>query len=222
MLDGVYSRNGILRITGLDEAQFKTALDELFLAELLTQRARGRFWVTSRELCNEYRDFYEKIQEALIDWLHKWRRQKGIDAELNHFFLEDKLLDELSEKLVERASVDVLVTNPFVERCHLSNTLISAIAQGARVGLVTRSPTSEKYYQKKKQEFHSKLEEEGVSITYDDSVHAKLIVIDRAVAAVSSMNFVASSSGGASYEAGLVTVEPKVVQSVARSILDRL
>jgi len=218
----VYARNGVLKTTGLNETQFETALDELFDAELLKERGKGRLWVNSSELCNEYREFFEKIQKTLIDWLYEWGKQKRINTELNHFFLEDKLLDELSEKLIEHANVDVLVTNPFVERCHLSNTLISAIAKGTRVRLVTRSPTSEKYYQKKKQKYHLKLKEEGVSITYDDSVHAKLIVIDHAVAIVSSMNFVASSSGGASYEAGLVTVEPNVVQSVARSIINRL
>ena len=223
VLDGVYTRNGLLKTTGLNETQFETALDELFHAELLIERGKGRLWVNSSELCNEYREFFEKIQETLIDWLYKWRRQKRINTELNHFFLEDKLLDELSEKLIEQANVDVLVVNPFVERCHLSNTLKSAIAKGISVRLVTRSPTSEKYqYQEKKQKYHSKLKEEGVSITYDDSVHAKLIVADRAVAIVSSMNFVASSSGGASYEAGLVTVERNVVQSVARSIINRL
>jgi len=169
VLDGVYTRNGILKTTGLNETQFETALDELFHAELLIERGKGRLWVNSSELCNEYREFFEKIQETLIDWLYKWRRQKRINTELNHFFLEDKLLDELSEKLIEQANVDVLVVNPFVERCHLSNTLMSAIEKGISVRLVTRSPTSEKYqYQKKKQNYHSKLKEKGVSITYDD------------------------------------------------------
>lgn len=106
--------------------------------------------------------------------------------------------------------------------CHLSNMLIKARLKGTRVRLVTHSPTYDKYHQIQKQKYHSKLKEEGVSITYDNSVHAKLIVVDRAVAIVSSMNFYASSSGGASYEAGIVTVEPDVVHSVARSIINRL
>jgi len=223
VLDGVYEKSEMLKKLGLSEIQLETALNELLEAELLNHnKDKSRFWSNSKELSNEYREFLEKIQESLIDWLYNWRRQKRINTELNHFFLEDKLLDELSEKLIEHANVDVLVTNPYVERCHLSNTLTSAIAKGTRVRLVTRSPTSERYHQIMRQKYHSKLKEEGVSITYDDSVHAKLIVVDRAVATVSSMNFVVSSSGGASYEAGLVTVERNVVQSVARSIINRL
>jgi phosphatidylserine/phosphatidylglycerophosphate/cardiolipin synthase-like enzyme len=128
----------------------------------------------------------------------------------------------LAEKLIKRAEVDVLVTSPFVERCHISNSLISAISNGVRVRLVTHNPKFDRYNQQQREKYHSKLRKKGVLITYENSVHAKLIVIDRAVAIVSSMNFLASSSGGASYEAGLVTIEPNVVQSVYRSINNKL
>ncbi len=190
--------------------------------DLLKEIDTDRFWVNSRDLCNEYREFVKTIQGSLIDWLNGWREHTRINRILNHFFLDDKLLDELSEKLIENANLDVLVACPYVETCHLSNMLIKARLKGTRVRLVTHSPTHNKYHQIQRQKYHSKLKEEGVSITYDDSVHAKLIVVDRAVAIVSSMNFYANSSGGASYEAGIVTVEPDVVHSVARSIINRL
>lgn len=222
VLDGMYTRNEILKTTGLAQTQFETALNELFHSELLIEKDKDRFWVNSSELCNEYRGFFEEIQETLIDWLYKWRKQEKIDTDLNHFFLEDKLLDELSEKLIEHANVEVLVTNPFVEQCHLSNTLMLVSGKGINVKLVTRSPIVDKYQYQKKKQYHSKLTEKGVSITYDEPIHAKLIVADRAVATISSMNFLASSSGGASWEAGLVTIERNVVQSVARSIMNKL
>lgn len=223
VLDGAYTKNEILKTTGLTETKFETGCDALFTDNILKERYTDRFWVNSRDLCNEYREFVKTIQGSLIDWLNGWREHKRINRILNHFFLDDKLLDELSEKLIENAYLDVLVANPFVYPCHLSNTLIKAIKKGTRVRLVTRHITDRLRYQyEKKEKYHSKLKKEGVSITYDDSVHAKLIVVDRAVAIVSSMNFIASSMGGASYEAGLVTVEPDVVHSVALSIINRL
>jgi hypothetical protein len=72
------------------------------------------------------------------------------------------------------------------------------------------------------QNFCWRTEEKRVSINYDDSVHAKIIVVDRAVAIVPAMNFIASSSGCTAYEAGLVTIEPRVVDSIYNSIIDRL
>lgn len=226
VLDGNYTKDEILKTTRLEKNQFEQALDELFQTGLIVEKERDRFWVNSSELCNEYRRFFEKVQETLADWAHEWRTQKKIDSELNHFFLEDKLLDEFSETLIEHANVETLVANPYVEQCHISNTLMSMSEKGINVKLVTRSPTEQKYpyqnqYQRKKQ-YLSKLSQKGVFITYDESVHAKLIVVDRRVAVISSMNFVAASSGGASWEAGLVTVQGNAVQAVIRSILNKI
>lgn len=77
-------------------------------------------------------------------------------------------------------------------------------------------------YLEKKLEYHSILKEEGGILTYNKQVHAKLIIADRAVAITSSMNFYSASSGGASWEAGLVTTEKTVVEAIANSILELL
>ena len=57
---------------------------------------------------------------------------------------------------------------------------------------------------------------------YNDAVHAKMIVLDRAVAIVSSMNFYSSSTAGISWEAGIVTFEDTVVESITNAILGLL
>jgi phosphatidylserine/phosphatidylglycerophosphate/cardiolipin synthase-like enzyme len=72
-------------------------------------------------------------------------------------------------------------------------------------------------YLERKREYHSVLLQKGVSLFYDDQVHAKIIVADDKVAIVSSMNFFANSSAGASWEAGLVTINSQVVKSIANS-----
>lgn len=180
VLDGLYKRNEIFKRTQLQEKQFEQALNELFQNELLTARDKDRFWVSSRELCNQYRTFFKKLQDNLVDWVNQWRLQEKVESKLNHFFLEDRLLYEFSEKLIENANVEILVANPYVKRCHISETLKSMSKKGINVKLITRS-TQEKYIRK--------LSEKGVSLTYDASVHAKLIVVDRRVGIASSMNF---------------------------------
>ena len=212
VLDGLYKRNEILKRTKLEEKQFEVALGELFQTDFLLTMEKDRFWVNSRDLCNEYRCYFKKLQESLLDWVQQWRLQEKVESELSHFFLEDKLLYEFSERLMEHANVEILVTNPFVDRCHISNTLMSMSEKGINVILVARSPP---------EQYKRELSEKGVSITYDGSIHAKLIAVDRRVGIVSSMNFFAASSGGASWEAGLVTIEENIVQSIARSILSK-
>ena len=58
----------------------------------------------------------------------------------------------------------------------------------------------------------------GVQILYNDYVHAKLLLVDDLVAFVSSMNFTSSSSGGKAWEAGVITWQQGIVNSILNSI----
>jgi phosphatidylserine/phosphatidylglycerophosphate/cardiolipin synthase-like enzyme len=96
--------------------------------------------------------------------------------------------------------------------------LIEASRNGINVQIITRPPEDRlPEYLKKKQDYHSKLKQEGISLFYDAKVHAKLIVVDRAIAIVSSMNFYADSSAGVSWEVGLVSINQNVANSIANS-----
>ena len=65
------------------------------------------------------------------------------------------------------------------------------------------------------------LKEKGISIFYEEIIHAKMIISDNKVAIVSSMNFYAHSSAGASIEAGLVSINSKVVRK-AHNFLSKM
>jgi phosphatidylserine/phosphatidylglycerophosphate/cardiolipin synthase-like enzyme len=133
--------------------------------------------------------------------------------------LEGRHLDDFSKELISHAKSEVLIVNPFIQDCDLSNTLIDARKQGIYVQIVTRTPRDKNpEYLKNKQDYLSKLEKEGISVVCNEKVHAKLIVTDHAVAIVSSMNFYPDSSAGVSWEAGLVSTDTKVVDSTVRAI----
>jgi phosphatidylserine/phosphatidylglycerophosphate/cardiolipin synthase-like enzyme len=68
--------------------------------------------------------------------------------------------------------------------------------------------------------YHDILTQEGIMIKYNSKVHAKIITVDRFAAIVSSMNFKSHSSGGGSWEAGLISIDQLVVESIAQSILN--
>ncbi len=61
-----------------------------------------------------------------------------------------------------------------------------------------------------------------MTILYDNQIHAKILVIDGKVAIVSSMNLYSASSGGFTEEAGIVTIDQKVVDTVSQYILGLL
>ena len=138
-------------------------------------------------------------------------------------------IDSTIEAILEESQDEVQIAAYMItESAKKFIKLISnCLCRGVKVTLIlNRYDTQPKMIQKEISELinnfaHFKVFGFNPKNKFED-LHAKLIVIDRAVAIVSSMNFNASSSGGAAIEAGIVTVEPNIVKSVAQSILNQL
>jgi phosphatidylserine/phosphatidylglycerophosphate/cardiolipin synthase-like enzyme len=224
-------------LTGLSPKSLNRVLAEMFDAEVLEKDREGEYWVT-KELYREYVDFFaeqeaevksapvrisEDEQKDLVSRIDEWREFKGLDFSLKpeHFFLEGNNLYGLSIDLIQKAKKEVLVANPFVDQCDLSDKLREVASPDKDVILVTRRPDDKsEEYRKRKEEYHQTLKKSGVKVAYNKRVHAKLIVLDRSVAIISSMNLNSSSTGGSSWEAGIVTKEDSVVEVVSDSILN--
>jgi len=215
VLSEAYTKDKILKVTNLKEEEFNKAIKELVQESLLTEKEGGKFWV-NEQLYGKCKSFFESWQESLVSWVIEWMKKKGIVSiltdRLDHFYLHDRLLSEFSESLIEQAKQEILVTSPYVKRCHLSEALALMSKKGVIVKLVTRGVGT--------QQFEKELAKR-VFITRDESIHAKQIVVDRRVGIVSSMNFYAGSSAGECWEAGIVTVDEGVVYSIIGSIHER-
>lgn len=210
--------------TGLDEKSLNRTLYELISSEEI-YKVDGKYNV-SQKLYSDYAEFSNQLRTELISWINQWKKIRKLDFSLEHehFFLEGRHLDDFSKELISHAKSEVLVVNPFIQDCDLSNTLRDARKHGITVQIITRPPRDDKYPEqlKKKQEYHSKLKQDDISLIYKTRIHAKLLVVDRIVAIVSSMNFYPDSSAGVSWEAGLVSTNQNVVESIIRSALSRL
>jgi hypothetical protein len=160
-------------------------------------------------------------ENNLVKWIAQWQEMRNLSLpiEAKHFFLEGEYLDELSRVLIGQAQKEILVTNPYIDSCHLTKALSNALGKQITVRVVARKPTIEEETKRKCQK---ELIEEGMQIHYDNQIHSKLIVIDNKVAIVSSMNLYSASSGGFTKEAGIVSFEERVVKSVAEYILNLL
>jgi phosphatidylserine/phosphatidylglycerophosphate/cardiolipin synthase-like enzyme len=194
-----------------DDAVFKKVIDEE-----VTYRVSPPLW-------HIYKNHLHSTEnkKELEDWINKWKELRKLDLTLDydHFFLEGRHLDDFTKELISHAKSNVLVVNPFIEYCDLSNTLSDAKKKRISVQIITRQPQD--YYPdklKKKQEYLSQLVNEGVDLQYNNKVHAKLVVVDNAIAIVSSMNFYPDSSAGASWEAGLISLQAKTVESIVNSV----
>ena len=160
---------------------------------------------------------------GLIQWITQWREMRNLNfpLESKHFFLEGEYLDELARVLIGKAQHQILVTNPFIDSCHLTKSLENAVLKKISVKVVARRP-KDSMDDVTKRECQTSLKKAGMLIHYDNQIHAKIIVIDNKVAIVSSMNLYSASSGGFTKEAGIVSIDETVVTSVSKYIIDIL
>jgi len=159
-------------------------------------------------------------ETGLIQWIIQWREMRNLNfpIESKHFFLEGEYLDELARVLIGKAQHQILVTNPFIDSCHLTKNLENAVLRKISVKVVARRP-KDSHDDTTKRECQASLKKAGMLIHYDNQIHAKIIVIDNVVAIVSSMNLYSASSGGFTKEAGIVSIDEKVVTSVSKYII---
>lgn len=229
--DGANTLDDLKEKTDLSEDSLNDTISQMFDLELMeikngNYRVSFDLWLEyiKSDFVKEYNEtsFSTEKKKALFNWIEQWKTIKDLKftTDAKHFFLEGRYLDELSKDLITKADSEVLVVNPFVNKCALSDTLKESASRGTRVKLLTRPPEDKTLeYRRAKEEYHSTLKLAGVEIRYDRTVHAKIITIDRAVAISSSMNFYCGSSGGKCWEAGIVTLEQTVVEPIISKIL---
>ena len=162
-------------------------------------------------------------EPGLVQWILQWHEMRNLNfpIESKHFFLEGEYLDELARVLIGKAQQQILVTNPFIDSCHLTKNLENAVLRKISVKVVARRP-KDTIDDATKRACQASLKKAGMLIHYDNQIHAKIIVIDSKVAIVSSMNLYSASSGGFTKEAGIVSIDRTVVASVSKYIIDIL
>lgn len=179
----------------------------------------------TRRKMQRYRDYMnehsQRAKGTVIGFAAIWGlRNEGYDPYSEHFFVEGDDLDRLSKDMINYSKNSVVVVNPYVEKCNLSDKLKEVCNSNRNVLMITRSPSLDKpgKGRDQKRAYHRALVQSGVQIFYNDYVHAKLLLIDSLVAFVSSMNFTSSSSGGKAWEAGVVTWQQGIVNSILEAI----
>ena len=114
--------------------------------------------------------------------------------------------------MIAESKERVVVVNPFIEKCPLSDMLIES-NNSKEVNLLTRMPDN-----LRKRRYHNSLVKSGVKVHYNEHVHSKIIGVDERLAIISSMNFTPTSTKGTTLEAGLVTWEKNNVEKIFDSI----
>jgi phosphatidylserine/phosphatidylglycerophosphate/cardiolipin synthase-like enzyme len=246
-IDGALWWNEIREVTGLDEYPLNKALAELFQDGVIEKQPDRSYWV-DYDLYNEYRSYYgskspkkpeptitidipepENIepltQDKLIKRVQEWVNFKkssnpNLKLSSNHIHLKGDLLSSISEEIIEHGEKEILLVNPYVEKCHITEKLIHACRRKIEVKLIANSPERDFYEslrKKSKIEYHKIPLDGGLKLYYNNTAHAKLLIVDGKIAVVSSMNLYGGSTAGNLWETGIVSIDPNNVRQIQDS-----
>jgi len=177
-----------------------------------------------REELERQMAFKKKIEEEnhLRKRLSEWIAFKKLDVGSNssHIYLKGDMLDSLLKDLIPLSKKEIIAVNPYVEKCSISDLLINASNRGLDVRLITQSVKSDYYNRRKKakEKYHDAIKNAGIKLFYNESVHAKLFVLDEQVLTASSMNLYSESTAGKLWEAGIASTDPKNIALAMQSI----
>jgi len=225
-IDGARVWGDIQELTGFNRQMVNRVLAELFENKAISKLENGEYRV-AKDLYFEYRNFFsgadvsatptlkvkQEDQRNIVRELQDWLSLKKIDLKDNHVFLEGGKLDGLTSHLIENVRTELLVINPFVDMASIVNLMKERVQKGCNVTLLTRPPANAD-----KNEVLNNLQEYGIKVLTNKSVHAKIMVFDRGVAIISSMNLYAFSVGGGSWEAGIATCSEDAVSDVLNTV----
>ncbi len=231
--------------TDLDQYPLNSALSNLFRDQAIHKDNFGNYQIVDEEIRQEWQihlgiatpkehnnlsaerkpattpqQSATEQQVNLENWLIMWKTIKHIEFSLEnkHFFLDGMHTDEFIRDMIKFSEKSVLIANPFIESCYLTEAILEAREKEVEVKIVTWPPTNDEY-SAKKTECHSNLTKRGTLIKYNSQIHSKIVIIDNLITIVSSTNFYSGSSGGASLEPGMVSIDPKVAKSAAEYII---
>jgi len=142
------------------------------------------------------------------------------------FYLPDELLAIFQDLILTRPAKRMLIVNPFINYQLLKKKLIILRGKGTLIEIITRPPALDSQEYK----IHTELSEKGIKIYYNDTIHAKMIILDDELALISSMNFIKQSVTPynspirGSWESGVVITKPEILTEIKTSIakIDRM
>lgn len=196
-------------------------------------RHKGK-WLVRKDLCEEWRAFFTnysvysiydkqlflKDEEAdeelrLVNWVKSFLKHYDyrITGDNKHFFIENNSLISFTNMLIMQSDREIIVINPFMHVVEITKNLRRASEFGKRKVIVFTREI------KGNQDCLDYLDEGGVFLLRFKDIHSKVLIVDNAVAVISSLNYTKSETSGGRFNSGIVTWDKEVVSEIRSSIL---
>ena len=217
VLHKIYKKTQIKKHLNLSDKIFKEHFDQLVKEKIIFHRGYSVYWV-NRKIKQAYTEYSEEVEASNI--VHKndpkqgdiidWLRTQNDDFE-DHFYLSGEKFDLFLRSIINHATSEIVIVSPFVGQVDNINRLMF-LDKKIKRKLITRYPNPDN------RSLFNEILAKGIEIeTPETDFHAKLQLFDNKIAIVSSYNF-DKYSASKNWEAGLVTISPKVIAEIRESI----
>jgi len=237
-VDGGRSWTDLQELTGFNPKTINTVLSELFNTDSIYKTKEGEYRV-AKDIFKQYVQYFkennadppqtvfkvkEEDQKQILREFQSYVYLKKLDLFDNHIFLEGSNLEGLNTHLVENVQKEMLIVNPFLGKTNILDSVGKKAKDGVKVKILTRSPESEKNADSadKKRDFVQSLHDNDIEVFLNDYIHAKIMVFDRGVAIISSMNIYPHSLAGGSWEAGIATSSSEVLNEILNVVNSKI
>ncbi len=222
--------------TGLSPKSFNRVLSEMINSTAL-EKQKDATYRLEYNLYKTYKEYFESQTESekrvesirisegdqkeLRQWLDVWREgvDLKIDARLDHFILTAANLEEFSRKLIAKTRKELIVVNPYVKQTSLSDALRSSKAS-LKILIARDTDNTFNHNKDELRLYHQSLVDSDINLYYNNRTHGKILISDRTLAVVSSLNFSVTAGGGGSWEAGIVTKREEVIEDIVNEVLN--
>ena len=166
-------------------------------------------------------------EKYLLNRFRRWIRfkpQLKYDLNTSHIYLTNNLFGDVLIDQIDHARKQILVVNPIVERCPICESLKKASGRGVDIILVTRSPDQDQnnHRTRIKTRYQKTIKDSKIDLYYNESVHAKICILDNQVLSSSSLNLSSESTVGTDWESGIVSIDSSNIIQATESFVKLL
>lgn len=235
-VDGAQTWDDIRNQTGLTPQSLNQSIAQLMSMKILEkiENSDKTIYRVENNVCISYREHFgvqnNKVvkveiqgthKTSLIQWIEQWKELNDLNFSTSskHFYLQGTNLAEFAIKIIGKSAHEIIVVTPFIEALGMSETFKEAAKKGVNCTLITRVPKEDNWSRRQQIEYLNSLISTNVNLYFHETVHAKLIIVDRTIGIASSMNVYAAATAAKSWEAGLISFDEHVIEDMLGSVL---
>jgi len=229
-------KNSSIELQSLDDKQFKSHTQYLQKNYLIIyNKEKKKYWITNSNFLHDYTHYTDTKNKSIIEKIAGFFYLKTffknhinkLNSELllkldadkyeKQYFLNKHEIIEITQFLIKNAKYEIRIVNFIIDEIDITRELITSKNNNPEINIqIITNKDDDKYFK-----FHDLLRNNNIDVFIENTIHAKILIIDFSYIIISSMNFTPYSISGKSIEAGILSTS-KTISNKAIKFFEEL